>query len=640
MIGPNDFLFPGLPIALDASITSQSHKTLIQLNFNRKREAVFVTICTVRPTLKDFLVSLVKPYKGLVGMMALVGILWALINTLLPYTLKLIIDHVVSFHGDKSDLLKVVEPYVLAYVGLWVGLCMNMRFLDWVRLNLFPNLRKDVMTGMFDYLEKHSHHFFINNFVGSLVNKISDMQNGVIDIICNIDDIYTQSLGLAVAITTLLFVSPIFAVILLGWAVTFILVTIIFQQPIQHRSHLFAESKTSVIGRMVDSVSNIINVRLFARHSTENQYVGHAMSAAVQCDRSMQSKIIQMRVFWDISIVLLMSINLYILLLMYSKNLVSIGDFTFVMSLSIGILWNLWALASQFVSFSEQLGVCQQALAIMTLPHEIKDAENADQLKVINGKIEFKDVTFHYDEGAHLFRNKSIVIEPGQKVGLVGFSGSGKSSFVNLILRLYDLESGEILIDEQNICKVTQQSLRESIALIPQDITLFHRSLMENIRFGNIDATDDQVIDVSKKAHCHEFISQLPLGYDSMVGERGIKLSTGQRQRIAIARAMLKNAPILILDEATSALDSITEKYIQDSLHLSMQGKTTLVIAHRLSTLSEMDRILVFDKGEIIGDGSHEALIIQCSHYAKMWQMQAGGFLPASDETRPVNPNN
>ena len=237
-------------------------------------------------------------------------------------------------------------------------------------------------------------------------------------------------------------------------------------------------------------------------------------------------------------------------------------------------------------------------------------------------------MTFHYDEGAHLFNNKNVIIQSGQKVGLVGLSGSGKSTFVNLILLLFDVESGKIVIDGQNIRKVTQESLRENIAMIPQDVSLFHRTLMENIRYGRTDATDEEVIDASKKAHCHEFISQLKEGYESLVGERGIKLSGGQRQRIAIARALLKNAPILILDEATSALDSLTEKLIQDSLHALMQGRTTIVIAHRLSTLSEMDRILVFDKGQIVEDGSHDDLLKAKGHYSRMWAMQAGGFLP------------
>ena len=590
-------------------------------------------INTPTPSLKYFLVNLAKPYKGLFSIIALVGLLWAFINTFLPYTLKLIIDHVVGYEGDKSNLFTTTQPYVFGYILLWTGLCINMRLLDWVKLKLFPNLREDVMSKMFSYLNQHSHHYFQNNFAGSLINKITDMQSGVINIFTTLDDLFAQTLGISVAVIILLFIHPIFAVILIGWAVAFLCITFLFLKPIQNLSHVFAESKTTVVGRMVDSISNIMNVRLFARHTEEDSYIHQSIKDAVQKDRDMQAKIIKMRLFWDVSIITLISLNLFILLHMYSSNQVTIGDFTFVISLSISILWNLWFLASQFVSFSEQIGLCNQALSIITQPHEIIDDTKAKPLLISKGRIQFHDVTFHYDEGQRLFKNKNIMIEGGQKVGLVGFTGSGKSTFVNLILRLFEVESGEITIDEKNINQVTQQSLREQIALIPQDVILFHRSLMENIRFGAVEATDEEVIEIAKKAHCHEFISQLPQGYQSLVGERGIKLSGGQRQRIAIARAMLKNAPILILDEATSSLDSITERYIQDALNLIMQNKTTIVIAHRLSTLSKMDRILVFDNGQIIEDGTHEELVAKDGHYAKMWQMQAGGFLPMKEDT-------
>jgi ATP-binding cassette subfamily B protein len=224
-----------------------------------------------------------------------------------------------------------------------------------------------------------------------------------------------------------------------------------------------------------------------------------------------------------------------------------------------------------------------------------------------------------------------VTIEPGQQVGLVGFSGSGKSTFVNLILRLFEPQDGVIAIDGQDILAVTQDSLRENISMIPQDPMLFHRSLMENIRYGRLEASDDEVIEAAKKAHAHEFILQTEQGYASLVGERGVKLSGGQRQRIAIARAILKDAPILILDEATSALDSVTERKIQQGLDYLMQHKTVVVVAHRLSTISHMDRILVFDEGTVIEDGSHADLLRRNGHYAHLWNMQAGGFLPETE---------
>lgn len=484
------------------------------------------------------------------------------------------------------------------------------------------------MAMMFAYLNQHSHHYFQNNFAGSLINKIVDMQGGIVDIFTILDDVYAQTLGLTIAIVTLLVIHPIFAFILVGWVAVFLAITFLFLKSIQHRSYLFAEARSSLVGKMVDSISNIVNIRLFAKHRYENSYVGDSIAYTIQQDRNMLAKIIHMRIWWDVSFIALLGINLWILGKMYSQNLVTIGDFSFIITLSTSIFFNMWYIAGQFVSFSEQVGKCRQALSIINAVHDIVDITDAKPLTVTQGEIEFKEVSFHYGSGAKLFHNKNILIHAGEKVGLVGFSGSGKSTFVNLILRLFDVESGSITIDHQNIKTVQQESLRENIALIPQDISLFHRTLLENIRYGCSSASDEDVIEASKKAHCHEFITQLNEGYHAMVGERGIKLSGGQRQRIAIARAILKNAPLLILDEATSALDSVTEKYIQDALHLLMRGKTTIVVAHRLSTLSEMDRILVFDNGQIIEDGTHDELIQLKGHYAKMWHMQAGGFLP------------
>jgi len=275
-----------------------------------------------------------------------------------------------------------------------------------------------------------------------------------------------------------------------------------------------------------------------------------------------------------------------------------------------------------------EVGVATEALTVIARPYQVTDDTDAKALKVTEGQIVFTDVTFDYNTNNTIFNNKNVIIKAGQKVGLVGFSGSGKSTFVNLILRFFDIKSGLITIDDQDITKVTQDSLHENITVIPPDVSLFHRTIIENIRYGRIDATDEEVIEASKKAYCHDFITQLPDQYNSLVGERGINLSSGQRQRIAIARAILKNAPMLILDEATSALDSVTEYYIQKGLDSFMKGRTTVVIAHRLSTLSKMDRILVFDNGSIIEDGTHEELISSKGHYELMWKMQLSGFLP------------
>lgn len=291
-----------------------------------------------------------------------------------------------------------------------------------------------------------------------------------------------------------------------------------------------------------------------------------------------------------------------------------------------------WLAGLELPNLFQECGVCRQALTVIQDKHEIVDAPDAKPLKVRRGEIVFENVSFHYAHNRNIFEDKNLVIKAGSKVGLVGFSGSGKSTFVHLILRYFDVEAGRILIDGQDIKNVTQNSLREQIALIPQDTTLFHRTLMENIRYGRLEATDEEVVAAAKRAHAHEFIEKTSHQYHTVAGERGVSLSGGQRQRIAIARAVLKDAPIFILDEATSSLDSVTEKKIQEGLEFLMDAHTCIVIAHRLSTLSNMDRILVFKEGKIVEDGTHYELLEADGHYAHMWNMQAGGFLPDSTE--------
>jgi ATP-binding cassette subfamily B protein len=352
----------------------------------------------------------------------------------------------------------------------------------------------------------------------------------------------------------------------------------------------------------------------------------------VRKERGMRKYINNMRLVQDIICVVLLGVLVYILLQLYSKNLITIGDFTLIVTITMSIFHSMWYLANKIVDVYKNIGTCCQAMSLIKVKHEIIDQPNAKELVVPKGEIEFREVAFSYKNSTPIFLNNNIKIAPASKVGLVGYSGSGKSTFINLILRLHEVSFGEILIDGQNISNVSQDSLRNNISMIPQDISLFHRSLWDNIRYGNPNASEKQIILASKQAHCHEFIMDLEHGYDTLVGERGIKLSGGQRQRIAIARAFLENASILILDEATSSLDSVTEKYIQDSLHLAIQNRTTIIIAHRLSTLLEVDRILVFKDGRIVEDGNHQQLIKSGGHYATMWAMQSNGFLPSLSE--------
>jgi ATP-binding cassette subfamily B protein len=318
---------------------------------------------------------------------------------------------------------------------------------------------------------------------------------------------------------------------------------------------------------------------------------------------------------------------LYYALVLWGRGEISVAEFVVASTTTLLIINEARNLSRRFLEFFEYGGNLANGVYTIVRPHEIVDVPGAVRTTIDRGRIEYRDVTFGYTPEQPIFQHLSVTIPAGQRVGLVGFSGSGKSTFVSLILRLYDPQGGQILIDGQDIGAMTQDSLHSQLSLIPQDPNLFHRTLRENIRYGRLEASDAEVIDAARKAHAHDFITKIKDQYASLVGERGVKLSGGQRQRIAIARVVIKNAPVLILDEATSSLDSITEQAIQETLNDVMQDKTVIVVAHRLSTIAHLDRILVFDQGRIVEDGRHAELIARGGAYYQLWSRQAGGFV-------------
>jgi len=318
----------------------------------------------------------------------------------------------------------------------------------------------------------------------------------------------------------------------------------------------------------------------------------------------------------------------YFAIQLWAQNILTIGDFVLIQSYVLTVIMMVWDFGKIINRIYERLAEAEEMTIILNLPHEIVDDINASDLEVNFGRIKFDKVNFAYDNNEKVIDDFSLEINPKETLALVGTSGSGKSTLVKLLLRLHDIQSGKILVDGQDIKKVTQESLRNNISLVPQDPILFHRSLMDNIRYGKFEATDEEVIEASKLAHADEFICKLEKGYDTFVGERGIKLSGGERQRVAIARAILKNAPILILDEATSSLDSESEKYIQESLDHLTKDKTVIIIAHRLSTIKKVDRIVVISNKKIVEDGVHSGLIkLKAGIYRNLWDIQVGGFI-------------
>ncbi len=578
-------------------------------------------------TLPAFIFKMIRSFYGAIGVMFVVAIIWAVDLSLRPYLLKIILNRVAEY--PHQEIWVYLATPVTIYFAMTVLMTSTFRVYDYfVVTKMIPRLRQKTANTIFGHLLNQSHHYYQNNFPGSLANKVNDLVNSVPDIIqIAIDRFFSHGLALVFAIYTLWLVDIKFAAIVLIWTTLFISASLIYSKKLTVVADNWSELSSAITGKMVDVLSNILSVRLFARENHEKYVINEVIVETVQAETQFHWANFWMWVIYGYSFVFVQGIALYLLIKGRELGEISVGDFALVLGINIAIVDFLWQLTKEFSQFSKHVGKATQALRTTTLPIEIQDKEHAEKLSVTHGEIVFDKVQFTYQDAKVLFENKSVTIAAGEKVGLVGYSGSGKSTFVNLILRLFDVNQGRILIDGQDIREVTQESLREAIGMIPQDPALFHRSLKENIRYGRVGASDDEIMAAAKKAHADEFIADLKLGYESLVGERGVKLSGGQRQRIAIARAMLKNAPILILDEATSQLDSVTESYIQDSLWHLMQDKTTLVIAHRLSTLLHMDRILVFHEGKIVQDGTHEALLANGGMYKTLWDAQIGGFL-------------
>lgn len=489
-----------------------------------------------------------------------------------------------------------------------------------------------VMAGLrkqaFNYLIGHSHSFFSDNFGGSLTQKINKyvrsferLMDMVID---NGLPLAIRFVGTVVAVYTL---APKYSYILFIFCAVFLVTATIYVRFKLKYDILAAEADTKTTGAIADSIGNHSSIQLFAGHSYEEERVGGVI------DKQRKATLTN----WYLWVGLSTIQSLYTVIIEFIIFWFAIGDWKIgiitvpVIILIQGYLMrltqNLWTFHSIMRTFYDGFADAGEMALVLDSPYEIEDVPK-NILKNIKGEVCFDNITYIYDKNeTKVFDNFSLTIPSKQKIAIVGSSGAGKSTFVNLLMRLFNLKSGRILIDGIDISFVSQKDLREQIAFVPQDPSLFHRTLLENIRYGRRDATDEEVKEAARLAYCDSFIEKLPLRYDTFVGERGVKLSGGERQRVAIARAILKDAPILVLDEATSALDSESELLIQGALKNLIKNKTTIVIAHRLSTVRAMDRIVVIENGKIIEDGNHEDLINKDNGvYKKLWNMQAGGF--------------
>lgn len=559
---------------------------------------------------------------------------WAFDHTLFPYVLSLVVDAITNYTGDRANMWSVLATPIWMGIGLWIGIEFGYRFAGFICAKVTPQMEADVRTSMFDYVQRHSHTYFSTNFAGSLANKIADMPHTMSHVLQLIMNLFIPVvLALMIAITMFAQMQFIFALILFLWVAVHVSICLFFARGCDNYSHIHAEARTTLAGKIVDAFTNHLNIKLFSRHGFEREYLKKFQADEQRKHTKSLWYIEKMKIALGLASFIGPGVILnWYMLYSWQQGTITTGEVVFIFNTSWNITIMAWLAGLELPTLYKEIGVCKQALTVIQDVHGVVDTPDAKPLSIQNGSISFENVTFNYTPKQQVFHDKNLILNAGDKVGLVGFSGSGKTTFVHLILRYFNIDKGRILIDGHDIAKVTQDSLRTQIAMIPQDVSLFHRSLMENIRYGRPDATDEEVIEAAKKANCHEFIEKLPEKYNTLAGERGIKLSGGQRQRIAIARAILKNAPILILDEATSALDSVTEMQIQEALENLMQKRTCIVIAHRLSTLSGMDRILVFNEGKVVEEGSHNDLLNAEGHYASMWNMQAGGFMPDEPE--------
>ncbi len=571
----------------------------------------------------------IKTAKWLLLLMALLEAGQASFTLLLSYAVKGLLDGVAAMPAG-ANVYDSLEPAIWVFIWFNIGMVLCSRFSGMLVVIIGPRLRARIRETLFSYMQYHSQRYFMGNFSGSLANRINEVAMSIMHgLWTTMFDFWPIVITFAVSLFLLNGASHDLAVFLSCWIFVYIAVSLLLASHARKLSREFAAARSMVSGKVVDAMTNMMNIKMFARRNFEHNYIRDALEVEVSKARSTYWYMEIMRWFQFIAAFLLLMGLLLMALGELAAGALTPGEFAMVFGLSLLIINQTRGLSRSFLEFFEYMGNVADGVGIIVKSHDVVDSNNAKQLKVSKGRVVFDKVTFSYDGHQNIFKNLNLIIKSGQKIGLVGTSGAGKSTLVSLLLRMFDLQKGAIKIDNQAVSTVTQDSLREQVAVIPQDPMLFHRSLMENIRYGRIDATDKEVIAASKKAFCHEFILQQKKGYDALVGERGVKLSGGQRQRIAIARAILKNAPILILDEATSSLDSESEKYIQKSLEALMKDRTVIVVAHRLSTIAHLDRIIVLDKGKIIEDGSHHKLLENTDGmYTRLWGLQAGGFLP------------
>ena len=552
----------------------------------------------------------------------------SIITVILPIYYKKFFD-ILGTEQTKEIIAEQLINVLIAILTINLISWIIWRTADIFIPKFYTKLIADIQNTCFRYLHKHSFSYFNNNFVGSLVKRIGYFANSFRDIL---DRTLWEFIPMVIKISIIIIVlslnNYVLGIILIAWLVIVLIINWFMAQYKMKYDIKRAKAQTESTAFLSDTITNNSNVKLFCGYKKEvngffnlNKKVRKLTAYSFNLDNIFEAIQALFMVALEIGI-------FYVGVELWKKDMFTLGDFVLLQSYVLIVINHIWISGKIIRKTYQNFADAEEMTEILNTPHEIENNIRAKKLIVEKGKIEFQNVSFNYHKTRKVFDKFNLTIKNCQRVGLIGPSGAGKTTVIKLLLRNHDVFGGKILIDGQDISKVTQESLWSNISLVPQDPILFHRSLMENIRYGKFDATDEEVIKAAKLAHCHEFINDLPEKYETFVGERGVKLSGGERQRVAIARAILRNAPILILDEATSSLDSHSENLIQDALDKLMKDKTVIVIAHRLSTIVKMDRIVYIDAGKIIEDGTHQQLLEkENGHYRKLWELQAGGFI-------------
>lgn len=549
-----------------------------------------------------------------------------------PLLYKQFFDVIVS--GAPAPQLAPKLLLIIIYIGLLHGVFWALyRVAEYCNNTYQPMTMANLKQQSYSYLMEHSYTFFANNFVGSLVQRVNrfgrSFERLSDNFIWNLLPLFVRVFSI---LAVLFFINKWIDLVVLIWITVFISFNVLFSKWKLKYDIKAAEVDSKTTGYLADTITNQNTISLFSglpfeKEGYKNVTQEQAMLTRFTWNLDSVVNAVQGALSFGIEFLLF-----YFAILYWGQGLITVGVFVLLQAYAGNLIDQLWGFTRIVRDMYQAYADAKEMVEITLLPHEIKDAPQAKKLFVSHGIIEFKNLNFSFNQTRKVLKDVNLEIRPGEKVAFVGPSGAGKTTFVRLLLRFYAPESGKILVDDQDIACVTQESLHENIAMVPQDPLLFHRTLAENIGYGRRGASIDEIKKAAMLAHCDEFVKDLSAGFDTYVGERGVKLSGGERQRVAIARAILKRAPILILDEATSSLDSHSEMLIQDALENLMKGKTAIVIAHRLSTIQKMDRIVVIDKGRVIEEGRHEELLKnKKSLYYKLWNLQAGGFLTDED---------